>query len=139
MFFKYDKDPGLLAPLTLAYIGDAVYELYVRTSLLAHGEVKVHTLHKDAVKRVNASTQAKLLERIDSLLTAEELAIVKRGRNAKSGQIPKNADVIEYRKSTGLEALIGYLFLQGELERIKELLAQIEKFMEDEHPPEQLT
>ena len=60
------------------------------------------------------------------MLTAEELAIVKRGRNAKSGQIPKNADVIEYRKSTGLEALIGYLFLQGKLERIKELLAQIE-------------
>jgi len=130
MFLHFKGDPSQLPALTLAYIGDAIYELYVRKSLLDQGEIKVQGLHKEAIKRVNASTQARLLESLEGVLSETELAVARRGRNAKSGQIPKNAEVIEYRKSTGLEALMGYLFLKQDLARIEELLKKVEEVVD---------
>lgn len=123
--FHYSKDLNTLPALTLAYIGDAVYELYVRQRLLDQN-IKVHSLHKLAVRRVNHHTQANLLDQVEQELAEDELAVARRGRNAKSGQVPKNADVITYRKSTGLEALVGYLYLKGESERLEWLLSKIE-------------
>lgn len=123
--FDYTGDPAVLPPLTLAYVGDAVYELYVRCHLLEQSS-KVHNLHKLAIRRVNNNTQAALLEQILPELTEKEAAVAKRGRNAKSGQVPKNADVVTYRWSTGLEALVGYLYLAKQEERLYWILAQIE-------------
>ncbi len=111
-----------ISPLTLAYIGDAVYELYVRLMLISAGEQKMKDLHRKAVSYVQAGAQASVLGSLDCLLTEEERAIVRRGRNAKSGHIPKNVEMLEYRLSTGLEALVGYLFLQGRQKRLQEIL-----------------
>ena len=123
--FEYQGDPAVLPPLSLAYVGDAVYELYVRRNLLKQS-TKVHHLHQLAIRRVNNNTQAALLESILPELTEKEAAIAKRGRNAKSGQVPKNADVVTYRWSTGLEALVGYLYLATDEERLAWILGQIE-------------
>ena len=117
-----EKDPKELSPLVLAYVGDAVFELFVRSYLVAKGDSKVNTLHNEAAKLVRASSQADLLQRLDSLLSEEEKEIARRGRNAKSGSVPKNADVVIYRISTGFEALIGYLFLTRKEQRIIELM-----------------
>ena len=123
--FEYEGDPAVLPPLALAYVRDAVYELYVRRNLLGQS-TKVHNLHKLAIRRVNNNTQAALLEQILPELTEKEAAVAKRGRNAKSGQVPKNADVVTYRWSTGLEALVGYLYLAKQEERLMGILSQIE-------------
>jgi ribonuclease-3 family protein len=125
-------DPELISPLALAYLGDAVLELYVRTSLVAQGQYKVNMLHKQAVKFVNATAQANLLRDIEESLTEEELAMAKRGRNAKSGHVPKNAEMIDYRYSTGLETLIGYLFLKGRSERIREIFDRLQEMVGEE-------
>lgn len=127
LFPPYEGDPAQLPALTLAYIGDGVYELYVRRNILNKEGIKAHNLHRQAIKRVNASAQAHLLMELKDQLTEQEQAVARRGRNAKSGQVPKNANVGEYRLATGLEALIGYLFLKGQWDRIEELLAKIEK------------
>lgn len=126
--FEYKGDPAALPPLSLAYVGDAVYELYVRRNLLMKS-TKVHHLHQLAIRRVNNNTQAALLGRILPELTEKEAAIAKRGRNAKSGQVPKNADVVTYRWSTGLEALVGYLYLAKQEERLAWILEQIEEIV----------
>lgn len=117
--------PNQLPALTLAYIGDAVYELYVRQNILNESQ-KVHNLHRLAINRVNNNTQSDLLRKVEEKLTEEELAVVHRGRNAKGAQVPKNADVVTYRRSTGLEALVGYLYLTKQEERLRWLLGQIE-------------
>ncbi len=116
------NDSSQLSPLTLAYIGDAVYELYVRTIIVNKGNMPVNKLHRAATQLVKAKAQSEAIERIIGFLTEGELAIYKRGRNAKSGTSPKNADVIEYRRATGFEALIGYLYLNGDNERLSEIL-----------------
>lgn len=115
---NYDQ----LSPLVLAYIGDAVYELAVRKHLVEKGLCQVNTLHREAVHYVRADTQAKLLRALDDKLTDQERAEARRGRNAKSSHTPKGAGVVEYRQSTGLECLVGYLYLRGEDERLNELL-----------------
>lgn len=122
--FEYEGNPAELPGLTLAYVGDAVYELYVRRELLKKS-VKAHTLHELAVKRVNNNTQASLLIKLEPELTEIEQSVARRGRNAK-GIVPKNANVQTYRKSTGLEALVGYLYLMKDEERLNWLLEQIE-------------
>lgn len=127
--FEFEGDPALLPPLTLAYVGDAVYELFVRRELIKKS-VKVHNLHKLAIRRVNNNTQANLLALVEPGLTEKELAVAKRGRNAKAGQVPKNADVVTYRRSTGMEALVGYLYLSGAEERLEWVLSQIETVVE---------
>lgn len=123
--YELDIPPAQLPPLALAYIGDAVYELYVRTHLLEQSH-KVHTLHRLAINRVNNNTQSDLLAKVEQELSEEELSIVRRGRNAKGVQVPKNANVQTYHRSTGMEALVGYLYLCGNEERLMWLLEQIE-------------
>jgi len=108
-------------PLVLAYIGDAIYEVYVRTLLVCTKNVPVHQLHKESIKYVKAKAQSDIIHRISGFLTEEEKEIVRRGRNAKSGTIPKNADVIEYKYATGFEALCGYLYLKKDYERLDKI------------------
>lgn len=115
-------EPKEMPALVLAYVGDAVLELYVRMALVNRGFCKVQKLHMEASKQVRATSQARYLHELEPLLTEEEKAIVRRGRNAKSGHAPKNTDVLEYRLSTGFEALFGYLFLSRSEDRIGELL-----------------
>lgn len=112
-----------LNPLVLAYVGDAVYEVYIRTFMVNSEPNKtVHKLHLMSTDYVRAHAQSDIVHKITSILTEEELSIIKRGRNSKSGYVPKNADVIEYRTATGFEALIGYLYLTGNTARLIEIL-----------------
>ena len=117
--------PGRLSPLTLAFMGDAVYELLVRQQLTMQGSMPANALHKLAVEMVRCSAQAKAYRLLEEKLSEQELAILKRGRNSSSTKCPKNADPIEYRMATGVEALFGYLFLNGEEQRIRELFRLI--------------
>ncbi|NLL72004.1 MAG: Mini-ribonuclease 3 [Clostridiales bacterium] len=117
-----DTDIKSYSGLTLAYIGDAIYELIIRTYIVEQGNAPVNKLHKQVVKLVKATAQAELYHNIKDKLTEEEAAIYKRGRNAKSFTSAKNADIVEYRTATGLEALIGYLYLTGQIKRILELI-----------------
>ena len=105
------------SPLTLAYIGDAFFEIIVRTMVLSKGNAPVNKLHKQSKEYVNAKAQAEMYYRIAESLTEEEKSVFKRGRNAKSFTKPKNMDLVDYRHATGLEALFGYLFLAGKIER----------------------
>lgn len=117
------KRPSLYSPLVLAYIGDGVYELFVRSKVIEENEnMPAHKLHKTVIKYVNASAQAKSITEISEYLTDDETAVYKRGRNAKSYTNPKNADIGDYRKATGFEALIGFLYLSQETERLNELM-----------------
>ncbi len=122
-----EEEINLLSPLTWAYVGDCVYELYIRTNLVNTTNLKPHKLHIEAIKYVKAKGQAKLLEKIESNLTTEEKDIVRRGRNAQSHHLPKNANVQEYKYATAFEALIGYLYLTKKLTRLKEILNLIEE------------
>lgn len=122
MWIYPQGEPREMPSLVLAYVGDAVFELYIRLYLIDKGLVKVNNLHKEAAKIVKASNQADFLQKADHLLTDEEKQVARRGRNAKTGHVPKNADVIEYKLSTGFEALLGYLFLLKREDRIKELM-----------------
>lgn len=122
----------MIPPLALAYIGDSVYELYIREKLLLSGVTNVRQLHGKAVGYVKAKAQAEGLRRIMDILTEEELNVVKRGRNAKSYTVPKNADVQDYRHATGLEALIGYLYLKGDTDRLMFLMEQLISNIDDE-------
>ena len=117
--------PEQLSPLVLAYVGDAVYELYVRCQLVERGPTRVHQLHQEAVRLVRATSQARFLSRIEAELTEEETGIMKRGRNAHSGPPPRGTETVEYRLSTGLESLIGFLYLRGDLRRIEEILSRL--------------
>lgn len=110
------------SPLNLAYVGDAVFELYVRTLLVKRGNMPVSRLHKAAVSYVSSAAQSVMSEAVAPLLDEKEKRIVKRGENAKPHSISKNADRVEHEKSTGFEALIGYLYLKGDEERLMELL-----------------
>lgn len=112
------KKAGLMNPVVLAYMGDAVFELLVRQYLLSLPNHKSHHLHREATKLVSAKAQRLLLERIQPLLTEEEADVVRRGRNAKSGAPPRNADPADYRHATAMECLIGYLYYEGRFERL---------------------
>lgn len=120
--FEVGRDPRQMNALALAYIGDSVYEVYIRQYLLALGEVKPHLLHRAATRFVSAKAQAEQLELISAQLSEEELSIVRRGRNAKPGTIPKNANPADYHKATAFEALIGYLYLRREHDRLLEII-----------------
>lgn len=117
-----DEDVKQISPLILAYVGDAVYELAVRRSLAVDSHKKINEIHLDTVNRVKAESQAKTLRKIEERLTPEEMDVVRRGRNAKSGSHPRNVAISDYRMSTGLEALLGYLYLQDRFERLDEIL-----------------
>lgn len=107
-----------MSPVKLAYIGDSIYDVFVRTYLLLSYDESVNKTHKRAVEFVKASAQSEALARIYNLLDENELYVLKRGRNAKSGKIPQYANVQEYRRSTAFEALIGYLYLSGNFDRL---------------------
>lgn len=111
----------MMNPLVLAYIGDTIYDLLVRTYLVMTSRVTVNDLHHQAINYVSAGAQAHTLEDILERLTEEEKNIIRRGRNAKSGTVPKNADIGEYKYATGFEALLGYLFLTGNTDRLIEI------------------
>ena len=110
--------------LSLAYIGDCVYEIYVRSYLLGKGNRRVNDLHRMATQYVRAKAQAEFYHKIEDILTENEKAVFHRGRNTKSHP-PKNADVIEYKIATGVEALIGYLYIEGKSDRISELMSHL--------------
>ncbi len=111
--------------LTLAYLGDAVYELLIREQLIRNGETKVDTLHKQAIQFTSAEGQHEAFRKIEAVLTEEEIAVFKRGRNAKTDRKAKNQSLSDYRQGTGLEALFGYLYLAKQTDRINALLAII--------------
>ena len=115
--------PEQLPSLALAYIGDAVYELAVREHVLKSGAYKVGELHKKAVAYVRAQRQSELAAEIEKLLSATELEVFRKGRNAKSGHQPPNTSVGAYRRATGVESLIGYLYLKKEQERLDKIFA----------------
>ena len=120
--FEPAKPPGQMHPLALAYLGDAIYEMYIRQYVLSQQNHRPDHLHRESVGYVSAKAQARLLAEWLPLLTEEELGVVKKGRNAKSGKAPKSADVLDYRHSTGFECLIGYLYYERRHERLKQLL-----------------
>ena len=126
------RDPNLTNPLVLAFLGDATYAHCVRYHLIAKGMVKPNLLHKTANRYVSAKAQANILLTLMPTLPEEELSVVKRGRNAKSGSTAKNADIIDYRHATAFEALIGYLYLSGKEERIAEIVQQAFAIVEGE-------
>jgi len=119
-----EKDPKQYSPLTLAYIGDAIYDLIIRTLLVELGNAPVNRLHRQASSMVKATAQAFIIRKLEPELSEEELSVYKRGRNAKSATAAKNADIADYRTATGFEALIGYLYMAGRMERVMELVKQ---------------
>lgn len=118
------EDVMQLNALALAYMGDAVLEQRIREHLLISGRVKPNTLHKEATKYVSAKAQSNVVHRMmeEEYLTEEELAVFRRGRNAKSGSVPKNTDVRTYKNSSGFEAVLGYLFLRDQHVRVNEII-----------------
>lgn len=120
-FFEF-KGINEYSPLVLAYMGDAVYELYIRSLLVSGHNTQVNKLHKEATTFVKAKAQSEILEKIYPLLTEEEVTIYKRGRNAHSYTSAKNASINDYRRATGFEALMGYLYISGNTDRINKLL-----------------
>lgn len=120
--FKTKEDIKLASPLIWAYVGDAIYELYVRNYLVNTTKLKPHQLHIKTIQYVKAGAQAKILESIMEKLTEEEKDIVRRGRNTQNHHLPKNANVTEYMYATALEGLIGYLYLTDQTERLYEIL-----------------
>ena len=126
-------DEKQLNSLALAYMGDAVFENYIRYHLIQSGTVRPNQLHREATKYVSAKAQAAVVHQfIDAgILTDEEMAVLKRGRNAKSGSVPKNTDVQTYRYSTAFEALLGYLYLANEIIRLEELIKKAITLVEE--------
>ena len=110
------------SPLTLAYLGDAVYEIVIRTAVVNKGQRPANMLHRHTVKLVCAQTQAKIAEAVYEYMSSEEQDIYRRGKNTKVNSSAKNASLTDYRKATGFEALCGYLFLKNDIERVTELI-----------------
>jgi ribonuclease-3 family protein len=119
---KSEMEVNMLSPLTWAYVGDAIYELYIRTNLVNNTKLKPHKLHIESIKYVKAKAQAEILKKIENELSEDEKDIVRRGRNAENHHIPKNAEPADYMYSTAFEGLIGYLYLTKQDERLKEIL-----------------
>jgi ribonuclease-3 family protein len=119
------QDVNKISMLGLAHVGDAVYELLTRTMLCERGHSSVSELHRLTVSMVNAPAQARAAERLIPVLADEELSVYRRGRNTKVNSVPHNADIGQYHAATGVEALFGWLYLQGRLERIEELFGLI--------------
>ncbi len=121
------------SPLTLAYIGDCIFDLIIKTIVISEGNAQVQKLHKKTSSLVQASSQSKMMRAMQDHLTEEEHGIYKRGRNAKSVSPAKNQSITDYRRATGFEALLGYLYLKKEYERILELVKIGLDSLEDNH------
>ena len=126
-------DGRTYSPLTLAYIGDAVYEVLIRTRVMNQGNMQVSKMHKKSAELVKAPTQAEIIKLLLDELSQEETVVYKRGRNARSATMPKHATMTEYRMATGFEALLGYLYLSGRSGRLLELVGNGLKKMGDCH------
>ena len=122
LFHLEDQDLRIYSPLTLAYIGDGVYELIIRTILVKKGNCPVNRLHKKASSLVKAGAQSAIMEVIEEELTPEELSVYRRGRNAHSPTMAKHATMADYRRATGFEALMGYLYLKEDYTRMLTLV-----------------
>ncbi|NSG06256.1 Mini-ribonuclease 3 [Blautia obeum] len=122
LFHLEDQDLRSYSPLTLAYIGDGVYELIIRTILVKKGNCPVNRLHKKASSLVKAGAQSAIMEVIEEGLTPEELSVYRRGRNAHSPTMAKHATMADYRRATGFEALMGYLYLKEDYTRMLTLV-----------------
>ena len=122
LFHLEDQDLRSYSPLTLAYIGDGVYELVIRTILVKKGNCPVNRLHKKASSLVKAGAQSAIMEVIEEKLTPEELSVYRRGRNAHSPTMAKHATLADYRRATGFEALMGYLYLKEDYTRMLTLI-----------------
>lgn len=122
---KGEDEVNMMSPLTWAYVGDCVYELFIRTELINRTNLKPHKLHIESIKYVKAQAQAEFLQSIMDELTEEEKDIIRRGRNAENHHLPKNCDVKDYMYATAFEALIGYLYLNGREDRLKEIFDKI--------------
>ena len=120
-FFESDCNPSQLSPLTLAFVGDAVFDLFVRERLVCLANRPVNRLHSLAVSLVKASSQARAAKKLSEKLSEKELSVLKRGRNAHTNHKAKNASESDYHYATGLEALFGFLYLSGESDRLREL------------------
>lgn len=107
---------------TLAFIGDSVYNVYIRTYLASISNMQTGKLHRISIKYVSAKGQSKIIDMISDTLSEEEINVYKRGRNTNIHTVSKNVDVIEYKKSTGFEALIGYLYVKGDIKRLEEII-----------------
>lgn len=121
-FSLKQQDLRTFSPLTLAYIGDGIYDIIIRTIIVNHGNAPVNKLHKEVSGLVKANAQVRLLHAIEEQLTEEEHSVYKRGRNAKSFTSAKNASITDYRIATGFEALMGYLYLANRLDRLVALV-----------------
>ena len=121
-FHIEEQDVKTYSPLTLAYIGDGVFDLVIRSLVVGKGNTNTNQLHRQTSKVVKAASQSAMVEKILPYLTKEEEAVYKRGRNAKSGTMAKNASMSDYRRATGFEALMGYLYLTNNFERLMELV-----------------
>ena len=119
---KEEHEINQMSPLNWAYIGDAVFELYIRNKLINETNYKPHKLHIEAIKYVKAKSQAEMLNNIHNILTEDEKDIVRRARNAENHHLPKNSNIIEYKYSTAFEALIGFLYLTKKEDRLKEII-----------------
>lgn len=122
IFRMKEVDPGTYSPLTLAYIGDSIYDLVIKSLVVNEGNKQVQKLHKATSTLVQASAQSKMMRRMQEHLTEEEHAVFKRGRNAKSVSPAKNQSITDYRRATGFEALMGYLYLKKEWKRMLDLI-----------------
>lgn len=122
---KNEEEINMMSPLTWAYIGDSVYELFIRAELINRTNLKPHKLHIESIKYVKAEAQAKFLKDIMEDLTDEEKEIVRRGRNTQNHHLPKNCDVKEYMYATAFEALVGYLYLNKKHDRLKEIFSKV--------------
>jgi ribonuclease III family protein len=131
--FELKVDIKQLNAATLAYIGDAIYEVYIRKYLIFSGQVKPNVLHKMATKYVSAKAQSAVVLTLleTDFLNAEEQSVVMRGRNGKVGTIPKNTDIQTYRYATGFEALLGYLYSLGNEERVDEIIQKTIELIKD--------
>ena len=119
---KEKEEVNLMSPLVWAYVGDAVYELYIRNYLVSTTKLNPHKLHIESIKYVKAASQAHILEKLMPFLSEEEQNVVRRARNTQNHHLPKNANVTDYMYSTAFEGLIGYLYLTGQKDRLKEIL-----------------
>ena len=123
-----------ISPLTLAYLGDTVYESYIREYIIKKNIfTKINELHKEAIKYVNAHSQSKAIKGLEKELTEEEMSVFKRGRNHKKNTAAKNAKIVDYRHSTGFEAVIGYIYLSGNIDRLEYIISKSIEIIEDKN------
>lgn len=121
---KNETEVNLMSPLVWAYVGDSVYEIFIRTHLVETTKLKPHKLHIETIKYVKAKAQAEMLQKLQDILTDKEKEIVRRTRNTENHHVPKNANPTDYMYATAFEGLIGYLYLSGQDDRLKEILSK---------------